>query len=91
MGYLDKLGKFYSFEVSQERFSNFETRANKMVLKHFRNAFIVGAFIEMIVVNTSCYENIIRKSTMKRLGKIFISDAKYLENQKLLERKEIKL
>lgn len=38
-----------------------------MILKHFRNAFIVGVFIEMIVVNTSCYENIIRKSTLRRL------------------------
>lgn len=68
MGYMDKIGKFTNFEVSKERFTNFETRANRMIVKHFRNAFIVGFFIEMIVVNTSCYENIIRKSTMRRLG-----------------------
>jgi len=90
MGYLDKLGKFYNFEVSNERFSRFENRANGMVLKHFRNAFIVGFFIEMIVVNTSCYENIIRKSTIRRLGNWLISEAKQLEDQKLKERRELK-
>ncbi len=71
MGYFDKLGKFYNFEVSSERFNNVENRANKLIIKHFRNAFIVGFFIEFLVVNTKIFENIVRKSTLRRLGYIY--------------------
>ena len=40
----------------------------------------MGFFIEFIVVKTNCYENIVKKSTLKRLGKYFIKEAKKLEN-----------
>ncbi len=37
------------------------------MLRHFRNAFIVGCLTELLIIHTSIYENVIRKTTIHRL------------------------
>lgn len=40
---------------------------NKLVIKHFRNAFIFGFLVETMIIKSKIYENVIRSTTMKRL------------------------
>jgi hypothetical protein len=37
--------------------------------KYFRNGLVFGFLLEMMMVGTRIYENIIRSTTTKRLGK----------------------
>jgi hypothetical protein len=48
----DKLGKFYSFEVTEERMRNVQGLTRKAIFKHFRNAFILGFGVELLITQT---------------------------------------
>ncbi|CAD8116296.1 unnamed protein product [Paramecium sonneborni] len=63
----EKLGKFYTFEVTAEKLQTVQQKARKMYFKHFRNAFIFGFCIELMITKSRIYENIVRKSTQRRL------------------------
>ncbi|CAD8162263.1 unnamed protein product [Paramecium octaurelia] len=63
----EKLGKFYTFEVTAEKLQTVQQRARSMYFKHFRNAFIFGFCIEFMIIKSRIYENIVRKSTQRRL------------------------
>lgn len=47
-----KLGNFFNFEVTSEKFFTAQDRARKQSLKHFRNAFIFGFLIELMIIKT---------------------------------------
>jgi len=81
----DKLGKFYNFEVSEERLRNVEKLTKKAIFKHFRNAFILGFAVELLITQTKICnlhfdhikfidENIVKSATMKRLGEHIFND-----------------
>jgi hypothetical protein len=48
----DKLGKFYSFEVTEDRLRNVEKITKRSIFKHFRNAFILGFAVELMITQT---------------------------------------
>ena len=47
-----KIGKFYNFQVSEDRFRTVEQLSKKAYIKHFRNAFILGFLVEALVTKT---------------------------------------
>jgi len=47
-----KIGKFYNFEVTEERFRTVEKLTRKAYIKHFRNAFILGFLVEGLITQT---------------------------------------
>lgn len=48
----DKLGKFYTFEVTEDRLKTVEKLSRKNLIKHFRNAFILGFCVELMIIKT---------------------------------------
>ncbi|CAK59443.1 unnamed protein product (macronuclear) [Paramecium tetraurelia] len=47
-----KLGKFYTFEVTAEKLQTVQQKARSMYFKHFRNAFIFGFCIEFMIIKS---------------------------------------
>lgn len=62
------LNNFYDFSISEQRLKGFETKKNRMIGRYFLIGLGFGLFYETLIVKTSIYENIIKKSTLKRLG-----------------------
>ncbi|EAR90230.2 hypothetical protein TTHERM_00355770 (macronuclear) [Tetrahymena thermophila SB210] len=80
-----KLNKFNTFQITESKFLDSQAKGKKLIFKHFRNAFILGAITEFIIINTRIYDNIIQKSTTRRL------EAKKKEDDNLAERKQLML
>ena len=53
-----KLGKFYDFTVTEERFNKVQTMSNKKLFKNFRNAFIFGFLVEALMIRTKICKRI---------------------------------
>jgi hypothetical protein len=54
-----KLGKFYTFEVTEKKFFTAQAKARTLYVKHLRNAFIFGFLIETMIIKTRlCIEYI---------------------------------
>ena len=49
---VNKLGKFYTFQVTEDKFMTARSKARLMFTKHFRNAFIFGFLIEAMIIKT---------------------------------------
>jgi len=47
-----KIGKFYTFEVTEDRLKTVEKMTRKAYMKHFRNAFILGFCVEIMITQT---------------------------------------
>lgn len=47
-----KLGKFYDFSITPEKLTVAQTRARNVVFRHFRNAFLFGFAIELMIIRT---------------------------------------
>jgi hypothetical protein len=60
--------QFQDFLVTSDKIAETKVRARKMAIKHFRNAFIMGFLLELMLIKTPIYENTVRKVTMKRLN-----------------------
>ena len=48
----NKLGKFYTFEVTEQKYFKAQSKVRSLYIKHFRNAFIFGFLIEAMIINT---------------------------------------
>lgn len=44
--------KLYDFQIKPEKIATMETQVNRLAIKHFRNAFIFGFLIELMIVKT---------------------------------------
>lgn len=49
---IKKLGKFYTFQVTEDKFVTARTKARFLFTKHLRNAFIFGFLIEAMIIKT---------------------------------------
>lgn len=45
--------KFYNFKISEEKINFNRLKVNNLAIKHFRNAFIFGFIVELILINTN--------------------------------------
>ena len=65
--YEEEFKSLNSFKITNDKLKLSESKGNKLLLKHFRNAFIVGALTEYLIVNTK-----ICKKKIKKMKCIFI-------------------
>lgn len=63
-----KIGRFYKFEVTEQRFDTVKKMSSRMMWKYLSRGLIFGFLLEALMTQTRIYENIIRSTTMKRLS-----------------------
>lgn len=69
------MAKFYRFLLTKENFEKTQSLAFRNGFRHFIQAAIFGFTLETIFIKFGVYENIVKKSTRRRL------DHKRLEDQ----------
>ena len=90
--YKKKVGSFYTFDISEDKFKVIKQMAQKTTWRNIRIGLFWGFFFEALIVATPIYENTVRKATLRRLENKLIEEAnlrereaKYLEAQILKE------
>jgi hypothetical protein len=79
--------KFYTFDFTQKKWNVAQTKFKSLTHKHFRNGILFGFLVECLIINTSIYENSVKKSTVRRLENKSIED-KYLRERQELAQKD---
>ena len=75
--------KFYNFEFTQHKWGVAQNKFQGLMKKHFLRGIVFGFCVEMLIINTSIYENSVKKSTVRRL------ENKLIEERYLKERQEL--
>ncbi|KAM3134373.1 hypothetical protein pb186bvf_013486 [Paramecium bursaria] len=78
-----KIGNFNTFQLPSDHVETVQNRVRSQYVKLFRNAFIFGFFIEIVIIKTRIYQNLIRSTTQKRL------ESKLKEDESLRQKKEL--
>ena len=48
----DKIGKFYNFDITTEKFERARVLNKKLIIRHFFGAFTLGFLIELMITRT---------------------------------------
>lgn len=63
-----KLGSFYNFSMDENKFKQIQKRSKKQLLRFAITGIAFGFFTEWLLGNSKIYDNIIKKTTMRRLS-----------------------
>ena len=63
-----KLNSFYTFKVDEEKLIEIRKRSGKQIGRFMFTGVLFGFFTEWLLGNGKIYDNIIKKSTLRRLS-----------------------
>ena len=64
-----KLNDFFNFKINDQKFHQIQQHTRKKVIRFTVTGVIFGFFTEWLLGNGKIYDNIVKKSTMRRLSK----------------------
>lgn len=67
-----KLNSFYTFKVDESKFTQIKKNSQKQVIRYALTGLIFGFFTEWLLGNGRIYDNIVKKSTMRRLSTMWL-------------------
>lgn len=63
-----KMNSFYTFKMDESKLEQIKQRSSKQVGRFVITGLLFGFFTEWLLGNSTIYDNIVKKSTMRRLS-----------------------
>lgn len=66
------MGDFYNFAMDENKIQQIQKRSKRMMIRFAITGLVFGFFTEWLLGNGKIYDNIIKKTTMRRLSTSFL-------------------
>jgi hypothetical protein len=62
------MGSFYNFQMDEGKIQEIQKRSRRLMMRFAVTGIVFGFFTEWLLGNSKIYDNIIKKTTMRRLS-----------------------